>query len=312
MSVVKLTPAIKDYLWGGTKLIENYGAKADGIVAEMWAISCHPDGPSLVEKGEYQGKTLQEYIEIKGKEILGNRGMRFDQFPILVKLLDANKDLSIQVHPDDEYGLRVENEYGKNEMWLVLEAKPDALIYYGVKETMNKDEFKHAIDDSTIVEKLNAVKTKPYDFFDIPAGTIHALGKGNVIAEVQQSSNSTYRIYDFDRKDANGNYRELHIDKAIDVCNLNPIIDKKTYDWAQDKIQLVDNEFFKTIYYKISKPQTMKASSESFQAILIINGDGTINDGDNEYKISKGNGLFVESNTKYSISGDLELLIVEV
>ncbi|NLC05350.1 MAG: class I mannose-6-phosphate isomerase [Erysipelothrix sp.] len=312
MSVIKLTPAIKDYLWGGNKLKERYGAKSDGIVAEMWAISCHPDGPSLIEKGEYQGKTLSEYIESKGREILGTRGMKFEQFPILVKLLDANKDLSIQVHPDDKYGLRVENEYGKNEMWLVLEAEPGALIYHGVKEAMTKGEFRQAIDNSIIVEKLNAVETKPYDFFNIPAGTIHALGKGNVIAEVQQSSNSTYRIYDFDRKDAEGNHRELHIDKATDVSDLSPIITDRIFDWRQDKIGLVDNEFFKTTYYRILEYKEMKATSESFQGLLVIKGEGTLSDGNNDYKISAGNGLFVESNTRYYVSGDVELLIIEV
>ncbi len=311
MAILKLKPALKHYLWGGKKLIESYGINSDQKVAEAWVVSCHPDGPSKIESGPFENMTLTEYIEKQGSDILGTHGKSYESFPILVKLLDANLDLSIQVHPNDEYALEVEGEYGKNEMWLILESEPGSIIYYGVNQDLTKDEFKASIENQTILEKLRKVETKPYDFFYMPTGTIHALGKGNVIVEVQQSSNSTYRIYDFDRRDSEGNLRELHIDKAVAVSTLSPMA-YEPIEIKEEVTPLIHNQYFKTQLVKLNKLTSFEASELSFQALVVLKGEGMIRDQDQEYKLKPGDGFFVEANSQYEIDGNLELLIAEV
>ena len=157
MSIVKLTPAFKDYLWGGTKLKENYGKKTDmDPVAESWELSVHPDGPSIVASGEYEGLSFPEYLEKKGKSVLGTKGNTFEFFPILIKFIDAKQPLSIQVHPDNEYALRVEHEYGKTEMWYILDCEPDSFLYFGVNKEITKEEFERRIHDNTLLDGLKA------------------------------------------------------------------------------------------------------------------------------------------------------------
>lgn len=311
MAVLKLKPYLKHYLWGGRKLIDRYGIESDQMVAEAWVVSCHPEGPSQIDQGNYQGMTLIDYIQLKGSKILGTRGQDYTNFPILIKLLDANMDLSIQVHPDDDYALKVENEYGKNELWLILESENDSYIYYGVKEKLSTAQFQTIIQESKILDHLKQVFTQPYDYFYIPAGTIHALGKGNVIAEVQQSSNSTYRIYDFNRKDAKGNLRDLHLDKALDVSNLEPNVDLDKKAISNHTV-LSDTQYFRTVLRKIDGSVSLQSSNDSFQALLIIKGTGRLNDATSQYTLQPGDGLFVEANTHYSVEGTLELLITEV
>lgn len=312
MSVIKLKPATKDYLWGGTKLKEHYNIEGEGIIAEAWVVSAHPDGLSVVESGEYQGLTLVEYIARKGKEVLGTKGQTYEQFPILVKLLDAEGELSVQVHPDDEYGLRHEGEYGKNEMWLILDSKPGSTIYHGVKEKITKEEFRTAIEDGTLLDKLNEVEVKPYDLYNIPAGTIHALRPGSVMAEIQQSSNSTYRIYDYDRVGADGKKRDLHIDKAVDVSILEPNYEDNNLKWQNNEASLVQNEFFNNKIVRVTDTTQLSAGPVSFQAIVVTDGQGTITCGNESIDIIKGNGLFVDANTEYQVNGQVELVLAEV
>lgn len=312
MSVLKLKPAIKEYLWGGTKLKENYHIEHDGIVAEAWVVSCHPDGLSIIESGPDKGLSLLGYIEKKGRDILGTQGKTYEQFPILVKLLDAQGELSVQVHPDDEYALRVEGEYGKNEMWLILDSELGSTIYHGVKEKMTKEEFRNSIHDGTLLSKLNEVEVKPYDLYDIPAGTIHALRSGSVMAEIQQSSNSTYRIYDYDRVGADGKKRDLHIDKAVDVSTLEPNYQDNSLVWQDNEATLLKNQYFNNKIIRINEPTTLQAGPASFQGIVVTNGQGTITCDGETIEVIKGNGLFVEANTSYEVDGSIELVIAEV
>lgn len=198
MSILKLKPACKDYLWGGRRLVEEYGKEYDGeTLAETWELSCHPDGPSVISNGKYAGKTLEEYIEKEGREILGTHCRRFREFPVLIKFIDANKDLSIQVHPDNRFALKNEGQYGKTEMWYVMDTEPGAFLYYGFKKEISREEFRRRINDNTLTEVLNSVSVKKGDTFFIEAGTIHAIGKGILLAEIQQNSNVTYRVYDY-------------------------------------------------------------------------------------------------------------------
>ena len=216
MRILKLKPACKDYLWGGRRLIEEYGKESDGdILAETWELSCHPDGPSVIDNGPYAGRTLQQYIDAEGKAVLGTNCRRFRDFPILTKFIDARDNLSIQVHPDNWYALKNEGQYGKTEMWYVMDAGEQAFLYYGFKREISREEFQERIQKDTLLEVLNAVPVQKGDVLFIESGTIHAIGKDILIAEIQQNSNVTYRVYDYGRVGRDGKKRDLHIEKAL-------------------------------------------------------------------------------------------------
>lgn len=213
-----LKAPLKDYLWGGTRLKEEYGFESDKEkVAEAWVLSCHKDGNSIVKNGEYAEKTLQEVLDIWGKEALGAKSDRFTYFPVLIKLIDAKDRLSVQVHPDDEYALKNEGEYGKTEMWYVVDCEEGAELIYGFNQDISQGEFLERISSNTLSPVCNYVPVKKGDVFFIEAGTLHAIGKGILIAEVQQNSNTTYRVSDYGRLGADGKPRELHIKQAVDV-----------------------------------------------------------------------------------------------
>ena len=223
METIKLTPACKDYLWGGEKLRQDYGIQSQlHPLAEAWVLSCHPDGPSVVATGPLAGKTLPEYIQEKGPGCLGADCEKFTDFPILAKFIDAKGDLSIQVHPSNEYALAHEHQFGKTEMWYVLDCEPGATLYYGFQHQISREEFQQRIQDNTLTEVLNAVPVEKGDLFFIPAGTLHAIRKGIVVAEIQQNSNVTYRIYDYGRVGADGKPRQLHIQQALEVTQRTP------------------------------------------------------------------------------------------
>ena len=195
MNILKLTPSCKDYLWGGSRLRSDFGIKSDlNPLAEAWVLSCHPDGPSYLA----DGTTLADYVTAH-PGCLGTDCEKFEQFPILTKFIDAKNNLSIQVHPSNEYALKNEHQYGKTEMWYVLDCEPGAFLYYGFDHEISKAEFEERIKNNTLTEVLNAVPVHKGDCFFIPAGTLHAICKGIVIAEVQQNSNVTYRVYDYGR-----------------------------------------------------------------------------------------------------------------
>ena len=201
---------------GGQKLITDFNKKTQlSKAAESWELSTHKDGESVVATGSFKGLKLSEYIKENGNaECIGKKAAKFDFFPMLIKLIDAKDKLSIQVHPDDEYALRREGEYGKTEMWYIVDCEEGAYIYYGVKQEITKDELADRIKNNTLTDVLNKVPVKRGDVFFIPAGTIHAICAGILICEIQQNSNTTYRIYDYDRRDANGNPRQIHVEKA--------------------------------------------------------------------------------------------------
>lgn len=320
MAINKLTPSFKDYLWGGQKLKEDYGKKTDlKPLAESWEVSTHKDGPSYIQGGEYDGLTLEEYLERKDNQPLGKKGQKFDRFPVLVKFIDALQDLSIQVHPDDEYGLKHENEYGKTEMWYILEAEPGAKIYYGTKETITKDGFAEAIDDQTVLDKLNHVEVKKGDVIFVEAGTIHAIGSGIVLCEVQQNSNTTYRVYDYHRKDAEGNLRELHVEKALDVSTLTPL--NTDFKAAGDIVQyknhtkqlLATSEYFTTTKVDVEGPFTHSVSEESFEAIIVIEGSLKIEMEEQVLTLEKGESAYIDAGSQnLKITGQGSYLSVSV
>ena len=210
-------PVFKDYVWGGRNLETVLGRQIpDGVIAESWDIAAHPDGSSAVNNGPLKGETLPQVLSLLGEQLVGSRNRRMlemKRFPLLIKLLDAHRWLSVQVHPDDEYGLAHENDLGKTEMWVVLHAEPGAELVYGFKRGVTKEAFAQAIREGTVDQWLHYVPIQAGDVIFVPAGTIHALGPGAIVAEIQQNSNTTYRIYDWGRP------RPIHIQQALDVLN---------------------------------------------------------------------------------------------
>lgn len=313
MAIIKLKPSFKDYLWGGTKLKTEYGKEYDGdILAESWELSCHPAGPSYVDSGEYKGDTLSEYILMEGKKITGTHARKYDEFPILIKFIDAKKDLSIQVHPDDDYALKNEGQYGKTEMWYIMECDEGSFVYYGFSREVSKEEFQERIKNKTLPEVLNKVEVQKGDVLFIEPGTIHAIGKGNVIAEIQQNSNVTYRVYDYGRKGPDGKERDLHIEKALQVTKTVPILRKKSFEphivscpyFTVDKLVL-DGQRMKKVFGEIDKT--------SFVSILVMEGEGTIRDKEETLAFKKGDSLFVTANTgEYELEGAFEALVTTV
>ncbi len=216
-----LKPGAKDYIWGGSRLNDDFSKEIPMYpLAETWECSTHPDGPSVVASGEFAGRTLAEVLSAN-PGFLGTHPRTHGELPILIKLIDAKEDLSVQVHPDDEYANVHENgQSGKTEMWYVLDAEQDAKLIYGLYHDTSKEELKRGIRDGTVEKYLQKVTVRKDDMFYVKAGTIHAIGKGILLAEIQQSSNLTYRLYDYDRTDAGGNRRRLHIDQALEAADL--------------------------------------------------------------------------------------------
>lgn len=304
--ILKLKPALKDYLWGGTSLMKHFETDSDKI-SEAWVLSCHKDGKSTVINGELSGKTLDEVIDIWGKEkTLGAAAASFDSFPILIKLIDAKQNLSVQVHPDDEYALKVEGEYGKTEMWYILDAKEGAGIYYGFKSDISKEQLKNAIEENTLTDLLKFVEVKKGECYFIPAGTVHAIGAGLTIAEVQQNSNTTYRVYDFGRVGADGKPRELHIEKAMEVSNLTVEKDAVTA-CDQDLYTLANCKYFNAD--KLCLSGETEITSEGFYNLLIIEGEGEING----EPFKKYDSFFIPADFgTVTLTGNAEIIISDV
>lgn len=319
MKPIKLLPAFKDYLWGGTKLKTDFGKKSDlDIVAESWELSTHKDGQSVVADGPDAGLTLSEYIDKHGEGILGSNSQKFDYFPILIKLIDAKDNLSIQVHPSDDYALKNEGEYGKTEMWYVLDANEGASLYYGFKSEITKDEFEERINNNTLLDVLNKVEVHKGDMFFIESGTVHAIGKGIVICEIQQNSNTTYRVYDYDRRDANGNPRELHIKKAIDVSNLAPADQNRSASETVEHegfsvTRLAECRYFTVDKVEVDSQAALTVSPDSFKSIIVTDGSGVLTFDGERVDINKGDSIFIPAqDAEYSVSGKCELIISRV
>ncbi len=313
MSILKLKPAFKDYLWGGHRLADEYNMQYDGdILAEAWTLSCHPDGPSVIENGENAGKTLAEYIQENGQEVLGTHCRRFRDFPILIKFIDAKDDLSIQVHPNNGFALSTEGQYGKTEMWYVLDAAPGAFIYYGFKREVSMEEFARRIRDNTIQEVLNAVEVHSGDAFLIEAGTLHAIGRGCLIAEIQQNSNVTYRVYDYGRKGKDGRKRDLHIEKALAVTSRMPVIRR-----GESYPHIADCDYFTVDKLNLDGNLTYRmqgrVSEESFLSILILDGSGTLSSRNEKIRYRKGDSFFLPAGSgDWQIEGTCDALVTTI
>lgn len=321
---IKLSPAFKDYLWGGTRIRDDLGkdCKLD-IIAESWELSAHADGVSKVSSGTYKGMYFNDYLAAIGKDKLGWKCQHYDRFPILIKFIDAANPLSIQIHPDDEYALKNEGEYGKNEMWYIMDCDEGAYIYYGTKGDISKEELRERIKNNTILEVLNKVYVHKGDVFYVKAGTIHAICGGILICEIQQSSNCTYRMYDYDRRDKFGNPRALHIDKAIDVVNVNAM-DGDTLDKAYDgtfevdangneKSLLVQCKYFECNKYVVKDELQLPIDEASFRSIMVVEGKAVISDDSQSMEVSRGDSIFVPAKKDIvKVTGNCEIIVTHL
>lgn len=306
MAIFKLRPSCKDYLWGGSRLRTDFGVESDlNPLAEAWMLSCHPDGPSYIVGGKDDGKTLAQYIEEQGKAILGTDCRKFEQFPVLTKFIDAKGNLSIQVHPSDEYALEHEHQYGKTEVWYILDCEPGAFLYYGFDHEISKEEFERRIKDNTLTEVLNAAPVHKGDVFFIPSGTLHAICQGIVIAEIQQNSNVTYRVYDYGRVGADGKPRALHIPQALAVTQCEP---PKEHDFGGHMAQC---PYFTVDVHENGFTET--AGPESFVSLLIVEGEGTVTCGGETLPVKKGDSVFITADSgEFTVAGTLRTLCTRV
>ena len=302
MRPYKMIPAFKDYIWGGCKLVEKYGKETDiRPVAESWELSCHKDGLSYLDNGI----SLKEYIE-NNKGCLGTNCIT-EELPILIKLIDAQDNLSVQVHPNDDQAKEWENQNGKTEMWYVAEVDEDAKITCGFKKDVTKDELKSAIEKGELENLLEVHNSKKGDVFFVEAGTVHAIGKGNLIIEIQQNSNVTYRLYDYNRKDKNGNLRELHIEKGIMASNCNKF--KKVHN--EDSNIIASCKYFEVRKIEINGTIEMFADDKSYNAVVVADGEIIIEKDDCKMKVCAGETVFVPAGCgDYIIKGNADVLVV--
>lgn len=315
MEMFKLIPSVADYIWGGRRLIEEYGIKTDkDPAAEAWVLSCHSAGPSTVEDGEFKGQTLEQVWE-NHKEICGTNGNKFEFFPILIKFIDAKNNLSIQVHPDNDYAMRVEGEYGKTEAWYILDCDEGAELILGFNREVSVEEFKKAAQSEEMLNIVNKVKVKKGDLFFIESGTLHAICKGILLAEVQQNSNTTYRVYDYGRVGADGKPRALHIDKAADVTKLCPPTITNASEREVEKqdggtrTHLTECDLFKMYSVETDGEYVSEAGDKSFVSLLCLDGSAEVVCGKKTLGMKKGESLFIPASSgEFKIIGKTHIL----
>ncbi len=292
-----LKPALKSSIWGGNRLKNEFRYDSKDIVAEAWVLSCRADGAATIQNGALKGKTLDKAIALWGVGVLGKNAVSFSQFPMLIKLIDARDKLSVQVHPDNDYAQRVEGEAGKTEMWYVVDCNPGAKLIFGFNKNLTKGEFRSHIENGSLLDVCNFVPVKKGDVFFIEAGTLHAIGDGILIAEVQQNSDITYRVYDYDRRDSNGNPRQLHIEKAVDVTNTSMACvnqnccKTETIDGGTIKT-LAHCEYFTSCLLTVNNTMTIK-NLDSFCSLLNLEGECTLNTENTKIELTKGSSIFL-------------------
>ncbi|MDR1628790.1 MAG: class I mannose-6-phosphate isomerase [Oscillospiraceae bacterium] len=315
MKPLKLKPALKEIIWGGQKLKQLYHNDAMDNIAEAWVLSCHKDGQSVVDGGEFDGRPLGEALVNAGAEALGTHWEENGGFPILIKLIDAKERLSVQVHPDDDYAREHENDSGKTEAWYLLDCDAGAELIFGFRERLSKEALRKEIAAGTLLPHVNAVSVKAGDVAFIPAGTLHAIGGGILLAEVQQSSNTTYRVFDYNRKDKTGNTRELHVEKALDVLNTEPIhadfspLGQREAHTGYAKTLLAQCDYFSMTLLEITNTYESVADETSFVSLLALSGGGALTAAGEALPLYTGDSIFIPAGTgAFSLQGALQVL----
>lgn len=314
---IQFTPILKERIWGGTKLKTVLNKPiASEITGESWELSGVKGDISVVADGTYKGKNLQELLDEFPVELLGTKvHERFGrEFPLLFKFIDAREDLSIQVHPNDELAKKRHNSFGKTEMWYVMQADRDSRIIVGFKNRSRRDEYLFHLEQKTLLDILDTVNTKAGDVFFLETGTVHAIGAGVLLAEIQQTSDITYRLYDFDRRDANGNKRELHVDLAVDAINYEVTDTQKSYsDRENQSNTIVDCPYFTTNYLPLHGDLDISKNGDSFTVYMCVDGAFTFEFPSGKYEFSKGDTILVPAALKqYTLSGRAALLEIYI
>lgn len=315
---LKLSYATVTTLWGGRKLIDKWGKKTnEDKLSETWELTVRDgDKMSYIRNGESAGLSLKEYIEANGNSTVSS-SYTGDRFPLLVKLIDASDKLSVQVHPDDRYAEAVEKSFGKTELWYIIDADPGAEIVYGLKKGIDIGEFTKAVRSNDYSKVLNRIKVKAGECYFIPSGMIHAIGSGILIAEIQQNSDITYRVYDYERRDQYGAMRELHIKKAIDVIHPfteNEIKDIRYANGGSEAPEcLADSKYFKVLKVAICGERFFNADESSFHCIISVKGDFVIDYQNEKYNAECGECVYIPAGSgNYKIIGECELLISSI
>lgn len=319
MYPMRLHPCYKEYLWGGTRLKNDYGkSDAPEVTAESWELAAHTDGTCTVADGPYTGMSILDLGNLDRAGIWGT-ACKAPVFPLLVKLIDAKKDLSIQVHPSDETALLACGEQGKAEMWYIVDCEPQACLYFGFSKRVSKEEFLRRAKDGSICEVLNRVPVARGDVFYILPGTIHAIGGGIVIAEIQQNSNTTFRVYDYQRRGADGKLRPLHLDRAAEVLSYDPIVPEECK--ANSCVSFPEftmTEMFSCRYFRAYRVDVRKCvellcDGQSFHHVLCVEGAAMIHAQGQSYPIECGESYLMPAALgNYKIEGSCRVLVSRV
>lgn len=316
MEILKFEPSLKSTIWGGSKIVPFKGLDSEQAnVGESWEVSGVKDNESVVADGKYKGRNLNGLVQELKEHLVGEDNYRRfgDTFPLLVKFIDARQDLSIQVHPDDETAHRQGKPMGKTEMWYALESDEDAMLRVGLKETITPDMYKDMVEDGSIVDALAQYNLKADDCFFIPAGRIHTICKGAFVAEIQQTSDVTYRIYDYKRKDKEGNYRQLHTKEAAEAIDYTVQDDYRTQyvPMKNEGVQLVSCPFFTTAVYDLDEPMTLDYSElDSFVILIGLRGSAVLVTSDGmEVSFCQGETVLLPATTDVvKVTGNIKFL----
>lgn len=315
MEIIKFRPILKQVLWGGNKIIPFKQLDAEmEQVGESWEVSGVKDNESIVANGQYEGMKLNDLVALLKGDLVGKENYeRFgNEFPLLIKFIDASKQLSIQVHPNDEQAKAKGLKRGKTEMWYIMESAPDATLLSGLKRTITPEEYKAMVENETITDALCEYRVGEGDVFYLPAGRIHSIGSGTFLAEIQETSDVTYRIYDFKRKDKDGNYRQLHTEAAAECIDYSVENDYRTkYEAHKNEgVELAQCAHFTTSVYDLDEPMLLDYSElDSFVVLIALSGECTLSTGDAETQLRAGETVLLPATTQtLNVSGTVKFL----
>lgn len=313
---LKLSYITKSPLWGGRRLLDGWDMKAEAdTVGEAWMLSVRAKEMSVIQNGDAAGKTMREYIDEHGPSVIGTAYAGGD-FPLLVKLIDACDKLSVQVHPNDDYAARVENDRGKTEMWYIVEADEGAEIIYGLKDGMTAEEFCAAVREGKLADTMHHCPVHAGETYFIPSGMLHAIGAGILIAEIQQNCDLTYRVYDYERRGADGSLRELHVEKALDVTV--PFTEEEVnairYEaGAASEQTLAHCRYFKTDKLTVNEPTTITVDDSSFAFLLCLEGEGTVTAGGMTCPVARADGYYLPAGLgNVTLDGNVTVLVARM
>lgn len=315
MEIIKFRPILKQVLWGGNKIIPFKQLDANmEQVGESWEVSGVKDNESIVANGQYEGMKLNDLVALLKGDLVGKENYeRFgNEFPLLIKFIDASKQLSIQVHPNDKHAKAKGLKRGKTEMWYIMESAPDATLLSGLKRAITPEEYKEMVENETITDALCEYRVGEGDVFYLPAGRIHSIGAGTFLAEIQETSDVTYRIYDFKRKDKDGNYRQLHTEAAAECIDYSVENDYRTKYKARknEGVELAQCTHFTTSVYDLDEPMLLDYSElDSFVVLIALSGECTLSTGDAETQLRAGETVLLPATTQtLNVSGTVKFL----